>query len=290
MLTLPLFSSPETAPAEAALPTGTGKATPRQMELGQFMTPAWASLALIQRHFSDLTSADLVLEPTCGDGSFLGAIPDYVPAIGIEIDPELAALARERTGRTVITGDFRTTKLNDNPTAIIGNPPFQTDTIDQLLDAAKQWLPTDGRCALLLPSYAIQTPSRVCRYNEDWSIFAECLPRTLFKGLQCPLSFVMFRKDQKRALFGLALYAESYDIESMPAPVQALLKNNRATWEAVVESALKASGGSAKLETIYKAIEPKRPTGNPYWKEQVRKVLRQPRFRREGPAMYALAA
>ena len=38
--------------------------------LGQYMTPDWAAEALVARYFADLTSADQVLEPSCGRGAF----------------------------------------------------------------------------------------------------------------------------------------------------------------------------------------------------------------------------
>lgn len=71
------------------------------MSLCQWFTPAWLAEALVERHFSRLDAADLVLEPTCGAGAFLRAIPAHVPAIGVEIDPALAAAARA-TGREVL--------------------------------------------------------------------------------------------------------------------------------------------------------------------------------------------
>ena len=68
-----------------------------------------------------LSSSDLVVEPSCGAGAFLKAIPDEVPVVGIEIDPELAELARQNPGGPhVITGDFATATLPSSVTAVIG--------------------------------------------------------------------------------------------------------------------------------------------------------------------------
>ena len=47
-----------------------------------------------------LSSSDLVVEPSCGAGAFLKAIPDEVPVVGVKIDPELAEIARQNTGPT----------------------------------------------------------------------------------------------------------------------------------------------------------------------------------------------
>jgi len=66
--------------------------------LGQYMTPDWAAHALVDRYFADLCCDDLVVEPSCGRGAFMRAIPAHVPVIGVEIDPDLAAEAV--TGRS----------------------------------------------------------------------------------------------------------------------------------------------------------------------------------------------
>ncbi|WP_223271135.1 hypothetical protein [Pseudomonas putida] len=59
-----------------------------QIELGQYPTPAWAAAAIVRKNFSHLSAKDFVLEPTCGPGRFLQAVPQYVPALGIEIEPQ----------------------------------------------------------------------------------------------------------------------------------------------------------------------------------------------------------
>ena len=46
--------------------------------LGQFFTPDWAAEALVEQHFGDLGLFDRVVEPSCGGGAFLRALP--VPA------------------------------------------------------------------------------------------------------------------------------------------------------------------------------------------------------------------
>jgi len=119
---------------------------------GQYMTPSWAAEALIERHFSRLGSEDVVIEPSCGQGAFLSALPAYVPAIGIDIDPRMTADARRLTGRHIIDGDFSTVQINASPTAIIGNPPFKLLTIDKFLDRAQALLPDCGQVGFILPA------------------------------------------------------------------------------------------------------------------------------------------
>ncbi|TJY57166.1 class I SAM-dependent methyltransferase [Sinimarinibacterium sp. CAU 1509] len=161
--------------------------------------------------------------------------------------------------------------------------------MDDLLDTAHRLLPEGGRVGLLLASYSLQTQDRACRYNQNWSLQAEMLPRTLFPGLKHPLSFVLFSKDQRRIMTGMALYHEAVDVASMPDRVAEMLRLNPKTWIAVVRDALDRLGGRARLEDIYAEVAPRRPTGNPAWKEQVRKVAAR-HFPRVALAEYALAA
>jgi len=54
----------------------------------------------------------------CGNGHFLMALPDHVPATGIELDPAWAEEARRNSGREVITGDALSCDWGCTPTAI----------------------------------------------------------------------------------------------------------------------------------------------------------------------------
>lgn len=93
-------------------------------ELSQYFTPFWAAAELWDRDFSWVSSADVVIEPTCGPGPFLAAIPESVPAFGVEIDPDLAAIARRETGRECIVGDVCNVAFPSEPTVAVGNPHF----------------------------------------------------------------------------------------------------------------------------------------------------------------------
>ncbi len=44
---------------------------------------------MVDQFFGDLDSSDIVLEPSCGRGSFLTAIPQEIQAFGVEIDPNM---------------------------------------------------------------------------------------------------------------------------------------------------------------------------------------------------------
>jgi site-specific DNA-methyltransferase (adenine-specific) len=270
---------------------GSAQEDPRyDAELGQWMTPAWAAAAIREEVMPDLGPDDVVVEPSCGIGRFLHALPDEVRAIGVEIDPRLAAIARRDTGREIVTGDFRTVDLPvSRATLIIGNPPFQLDVFDGMLDRAHGLLVDEGRASWILPCYALQSSSRVARWNARWSISQTMLPRTLFPGIRLPLALVTFGKTAERRLHGFLLYHESREIEEMPDVYAAALREGRSGWKAVVEAAIERLGGEATVQQVCAEIAPRRPTQTRHWQEQVRKQLRSG-FRRTARATYAIAA
>jgi hypothetical protein len=261
-------------------------------ELSQWFTPEWAAATLVERYFPSLSGSDLVLEPSCGRGAFLKAIPSHIPVVGVEIDPELAQIARDTTGREVITGDFSTVDLPEGITAIVGNPPYELDIFENFLSRSHRVLPDLSKCGVLVPAYFWQTFGRVNQWRERWSMQVEMIPRGLFPGIKFPLTFGVFRKDGRRDMVGFALYAEITEVGNLTKRAQEVLQNGRAhksVWRALVEDTLQMLGGEAKLEQIYDAIEPKRPTATAFWREKVRQQLKL-HFTRTGHGEYALAA
>lgn len=253
----------------------TSPALPFQFELGQFFTPGWAAEALVEHYFPDLGIWDRVLEPSCGPGAFLSALPDHVQAVGVELDPALAQLARVNTGREILTGDFTKIDLDFKPTVIVGNPPYKQATIQAFLDRAWTLLPDDGRCGFLLPVYAFQTPSVVERLAERWHIRQDLVPRTLFPRIKLPLCFAMLTKG-RRGLVGFTLYHETFAISRLRRRFRALLASGEASvWTAVVRAALELRGGTATLQELYAEIEGEKPTTNRYWKEKVRQTVQR---------------
>lgn len=247
--------------------------TPRQI-LGQYMTPVWFAEAVVARYFPDLGAADLVLEPSCGAGAFLQALPAHVRALGVEVDPVLAERARLETGRPVICGDFRSVALDIEPTAIIGNPPFRVDLIHGFLDRAQHLLPEGGRAGFVLPAFAFQTARTFCRMAARWSIAQEMIPRNVFHRLTTPLVFATFTKERERVLVGFALYQEADAVLSMPREYREALAAGPGIWRRLVRVALARLGGRAHLPEIYAEVEGKRPGAGEFWREKVRQTLR----------------
>jgi hypothetical protein len=262
----------------------------RREALGQYMTPDWAARELVEQLFGDrLTPDRFYLEPTCGSGAFLKAIPSAVPAIGVELDPRLAEQARQETGRQVLCGDFHTVRLPDGITDVVGNLPFVSATIEQMIARCHRVLPTDGRCGLLLPSYVLTVP-RVEAWRETWAMDARHLPRELFPGIRFTLTFVLFEKARVRRFSGLLLFGESADVRRMARRYQLLLQqtpDRRGAWYGVLREALARLGGEADLPAIYREVAPRRPTPNQWWEERVRAELRR-NFVAVGRGRYSL--
>lgn len=246
--------------------------------LSQYMTPDWAAVEIVEEMFGDrLTPDRYFLEPTCGTGAFLKALPGTVRAVGVELDPDLAEQARRETGRQIICGDFRTVQLPDGITDAVGNLPFVSQTIEEMVARCHRVLPRDGRCGLLLPSYVLTVP-RVQGWRDKWSVDARHLPRELFPGIRFTLTFVLFEKNELKRYNGLLLFGHCVDVRAMPRRYQLLLQrtpDRRGAWYGVLREALARLGGEADLQAIYREVAPKRPTANEWWQERVRAELRR---------------
>jgi site-specific DNA-methyltransferase (adenine-specific) len=247
-------------------------------DLNQFFTPAWATQRIVEHFYPDL-AGKRVIEPSCGDGRFLMALPDACEAVGVEIDPVMAERARLNSGREVIEGDFSSVDLPFRPEVIVGNPPFSSDIIDSFLDRGYDMMDYGGEIGFILPVYLFQTASRVLRYHERFSLDQVLMPRNMFQGMQKPLMFARFKKERQRNLVGFFLYGETQAVLQLKKQYRLMFVGNESRaslWGEVVERALIALGGEASLDAIYTEIEGKRPyEGNSFWKQQVRKVLQR---------------
>lgn len=258
--------------------------------LGQWFTPDWVAQALVDRYYPRLGLYDRVVEPSCGDGAFLRALPDQVHAIGVEIDPGLVEQAMASTGRMVVLGDFAEVDLPFQPTLVLGNPPFRQRTVQRFLDRAWRALPEDGEVGFILPAFVFQTAATVDAMAQRWCVRQDMLPRNLFPRLQAPLCFARLTKGPKRGLVGFALYHEAAAIQRLQRRYRDLLaQGERSAWVAVTRAALEQLGGCASLRDIYREVEGSRPTTNRYWQEKVRQTLQRIAYR-TGPGIWAIRA
>lgn len=220
-----------------------------------------------------LNKNDKVLEPSCGDGAFLKVIPTEIEAVGVEIDPELAAIARAETGRQIILGDFLEVTIPFQPTVLLGNPPFKTDLVVDFIRKGHQLLPDRGRLVFLISTHIMQTPEKVSKMLEGFGVEHWIVPRTLFNRAQRPLSLLRLVKGESYQQ-GLALYNQALVFKFFPRSVKTIAnKGGRGVWKDVVEWALKEAGGTADTQTIYRLVQPRRPTPNKWWESKIRQIL-----------------
>lgn len=94
-------------------------------ELGAYFTPPEVAEMLV--HWAIRSPADLLLDPSCGDGRFLSP---HKNSVGIEIDQQAAAVARARApGATVVNENFFAWATSGSSAhfrfdCVAGNPPF----------------------------------------------------------------------------------------------------------------------------------------------------------------------
>lgn len=240
-------------------------------EHDQWFTPFWAAEELVDDALRGLGMVS-ILEPACGTGAFLTAIPQSYEAFGIDIDPKVIPAAMANSGREVIVGDYRTVDLAGREVQlVIGNPPFPMATVEGFMRRSYQLLPDGGMVAMILPAFAFQTPSRVAHWMDQFSIDVAMIPRTLFGRIKQALVWAKFVKNGHRRYHGLLLFAEQRDIEQMrPMFRDALARPG--TWREVVHRALEALGGEASLAAIYDLITPERRVSR-HWQPKVRQTL-----------------
>lgn len=263
----------------------------------QFFTEVWASEMLFETHFSHLTANDLVFEPSCGNGSMLSAIPKHIPAIGNDIDPVLSKLAHENTGRIVHNGDFRTVQFEgmERVTAMFGNPPFELDVFEGLMQRFSNIMSIGNKAGFLLPCYFLQTADTFMRFARNWYMDQKMIPRNLFKGLSKPLMFATFIRENNPEIHGgFQLYAELCDVNRLKDNVREIVatrtKRNGSVWREAVISIMQDIGGKATLDDLYNMMEKKRPTENSYWREKVRQVVQAAPFKRIETGTYILTS
>jgi site-specific DNA-methyltransferase (adenine-specific) len=253
--------------------------------LSQWFTPFWVAEELVDDALRGMGSAR-VLEPSCGTGAFLSAVPRANDAMGIDLDPRVVAAAVSNSGRRVIVGDFRTHDLGGfRPEVIVGNPPFEMEVVNGFLDRAHEILPDDGLIAMVLPAYAFQTPSQVTRWMGMFSIDVNMIPRTLFPGLSKPLVWAKCIKTSTRRFTGMMLFAETRAVEMMRDDVRRALEGP-GTWREAVTAALSSLGGEGSVSSIYDAMTPERRRTD-HWKPKVRQTL-QRGFRPLGEGRWSL--
>lgn len=241
-------------------------------DLDQWFTPCWAAEELAADVLNGMGDV-AVLEPSCGAGHFLSVIPSANEAYGVDVDPLMAAHAARLTGREVIVGDFAHVDLPSVEFGVVlGNPPFASATVDAFVRRCHDILPDEGRAAFVLPAHLFSTTARVSPWSAMFSMDVKLIPRSLFPRISLSLVWARFTKTRNRTISGLMLFRRQQDVESMSRETRTRL-HAPGTWREAVHHALEALDGEATLKEIYLALEPRRPSGNRWWRDKCRQVL-----------------
>lgn len=261
---------------------------------GQYMTKRWAAERLLE-HIGMPKAGEVVLEPSCGTGAWLHAVPSDVEAIGVEIDPALAAIAATDTGRRIIVGDFTEVEIDFDPSLIVGNPNFTSAIIEAFIRRTATLLPAAGRAAFILPCHSFSFASRTLSLLGGFETKIDLLPRDLYPRISFPLMLAQFKKSVETRLIGFVLFEEAAAIRSMRAEYRQIAENGRRPiWGEILECALRALGGEGTLAEIYDVVEKFRPTANAFWRDALRReagtLCKRGRCERSAPGVFRLAA
>ena len=110
----------------------------RKVEFGDFQTPRLLADQVCGKLRSLGVVPETIVEPTCGTGSLLrsaaAAYPECSSVLGVEINPEYAAVAETVSGAQILCEDFfradwpRTLGELPDPILVVGNPPWVTNS------------------------------------------------------------------------------------------------------------------------------------------------------------------
>lgn len=274
-----LFDDPNDAPAQLSAPKA----------VSYYPTPGWFAHMLFEQRIAPYLNVEsVILEPSCGDGSLLRAIPANVRAFGVELDPVLAAEAAATSGHHVVVGDVLTAPFPEQPTMLFANPPFSMTFVDRLLNRIYFGFAEGGRASMILPAYMLQTSRTVAAFAARWSIEAELIPRDLFPNLSKSLVFASFVREQQRRFVGLSFYLETAAWQQMPERFHEILARARKNvWVAAILEALTRLGGTGTIESIHRIVAGSPPTQTPWVREAIRKWAREA-FECVGNATYRI--
>ena len=189
--------------------------------IGQFFTPEVVAECMFR--LAGVRAGDRVIDPSCGDGSFLRTAPKGVELHACEIDPNYANMASRLVGKRLIEGDALSALVNDwgSYDLVIGNPPFSAQASLEKranllqgydLGAGRKsqclevlfvelfWklLKPNAKMAIILPDGPLS--NKPFKYVRDWllcRVHVEAivsLPRGIFTGTTAKTNLVVARK------------------------------------------------------------------------------------------------
>ena len=126
-----------------------GKTKKERQELGAFFTPPQLTIRMIEK-FTNLEGT--ILDPTCGAGGLLAAVilagADPTKCYGIELDPAIANVAKERLGKLGVSSS--NIKVGD--ALLEGRYDFyavSSSSVLKIIDSNKQTKPFENLTKML---------------------------------------------------------------------------------------------------------------------------------------------
>lgn len=190
--------------------------------VGQFFTPEIVAECMYR--LAAVRPGQRVMDPSCGDGSFLRVAPEGLDLHACEVDPRYAEMTRRMVPEGhLVEGDALTSLVDGWGTCdlVIGNPPFNAQTnlekrpqvlaeYDLGAGRKSQCLEVlfielfhkltrlEGRMAVILPDGPLV--NRPFRYVRDWLLrraWVEAiisLPREIFTGTSAKTSIIVAQR------------------------------------------------------------------------------------------------
>ena len=190
--------------------------------IGQFFTPEIVADCMFR--VAGVHGGQRVIDPSCGDGSFLRIAPKALDLHGCEIDPQYASVAKhlvpanhffQGAALTSLVGHWGTFDL------AIGNPPFSAQTSLEkrpevlqgfdlgagresqclevlFLELFLKLVKTNGRIAIILPDGPLS--NKPFKYVRDWLLCRAqveaiiSLPRGIFNGTTAKTNILIAQK------------------------------------------------------------------------------------------------
>jgi type I restriction enzyme M protein len=232
--------------------------------IGQFFTPEIVSQTMFR--MVGVRSTQRVIDPSCGDGSFLRTAPDGLKLFGCEVDPKYAAMSNPILPEGHFTHGDALTALVDlwgTFDLAIGNPPFRAQASLEkrsevlrgydlgagrpsqclevlFLELFMKLVKVNGRIAVILPDGPFS--NKPFKYVRDWLLCRAhveaiiSLPRGIFSKTTAKTNILIAKKlplsaQPYREPTGLFACEALSDL--MPARL-AIWKKKDSRWKSVV--------------------------------------------------------
>lgn len=263
-------------------------------ELGQVLTPDYVTDLMY--HLSDITPNSIILDATCGSGSFLVKAwhnetqqyqnPEFATHLfGIEKDEAMFALAIVNTLITnatnihllhqdVLTNQASNFIKTNNINRVLMNPPYENEFKPiEIMTTVLDNCTTDAICSFLMPNTLLKT-----RMNQEERInlFAKHsllkiikLPKDVFGNVGCgQVSIFMFKAHHPQTSRTVGYYIKNDGLVNIKNKGRLDLyetwkKDKRNYWIKVINE-------TDKTEPSYKLID---PIIEPYYKDEISLVV-----------------